>query len=473
MNELEHRIKEIEAEHASQQANSHKVIEQLRTENAKILKERTIWRVEVEKLRGEKLELAGKMKRYLDEIERLNKEKELAVGTLVDKVQQVASPPSESEQAHEGVRSEVITSEKPTVEPTPLPQISRRNKNRGVVTPTNTLATATTSKISGCRKDMCPCMESSTSQSLSSFPTNYTAEVTIHTLLKRPTSPSTKPLDKRARLTPTPPASESMDELETDFTGMYALGSHSISPSSSVMITDPCGFCTDGTPCVCAEMDIIKEGEQESVDMGLNIGFENDPKLPPLQLCETGEMIPTRMGTLHPPNGTKPAFINCMKRSKATVVCGQSGPGSCAICQEDPLAVLFCQSVASTKGHAGARGTEGGKCCQQDGKSEPCCGSETAELEIKDSIDSEWGEGKCTPMLPPTNSIYIPCSAAYQTLTRHKAFEQASMDDFPGLVKPLVISEDTEGKGRCPRVEVGSLRDVLKMLDRRFCKDVV
>ena len=45
------------------------------------------------------------------------------------------------------------------------------------------------------------------------------------------------------------------------------------------------------------------------------------------------------------------------------------------------------------------------------------------------------------------------------------------MDDFPGLVRPLVI--DGEGvQGGCPKVEVGSLRDVLKMLDRRFGKDV-
>ena len=478
VNELENKIKEIEAGHASKQADSHKVIEQLRTKNTQLLKESAVWRVEVEKLKGEKKELAEKMNRYRGEIERLNKEKELNLGTSVNKVQQVASPPSEPEPVHEDIGSKVITSDKQIVETAPLPPRSLRNTGGGIVTPT--ITPATTTGAGGCRKDssgMCPCMgnsESSTSQSFS-LPIDYTAEVTIHTLLKRPTSPSTKPLDKRARLTPTPPASGSMDELETDFTGMYALGSHtcvSLSPSRSAIITDPCGFCTDGTPCVCAEMDIMKEGERESVDIDVNISFENDPKLPPLQLCETGEITPTRMGTLHPPNGTKPAFISCAERSKATVVCGKSGPGSCATCQEDPLAMLFCQSVAFTKGYADTRGNEGGKSCGR-GKIERCCGSERVEPGTKNSIDLRSDEGKCTPMLPPTNSIYIPCSAAYQTLARHKAFEQASMIDFPGLVRPLVISEETEGKGKCPRVEVGSVRDVLKMSDRRFCKDVV
>ena len=52
------------------------------------------------------------------------------------------------------------------------------------------------------------------------------------------------------------------------------------------------------------------------------------------------------------------------------------------------------------------------------------------------------------------------------------------MDDFPGLVRPLIVSDEGEsrgsdGSGGCPRVEVGSLRDVLKMLDRRFGKDVL
>lgn len=480
MNELEDRIKEIEAGHASQQADSHRVIEQLRTKNTQLLKEGTIWRVEVEKLRGEKKELMERVKHYLNEIEKLNKEKKLAPDALVDKVQQVASPPSEPDPVHEGIENKAIIPEKPVIEVAPLPL---RNSSSGVVTATVTpapITLATTSKTGGCRKDssgMCPCMgssESSTSQPLPLVPT--TAEVTIHALLKRPTTAATKPLDKRTRLTPIPPISGSMDELETDFTGMYALGDHacdSISPSSSAMITDPCGFCTDGTPCVCAEMDIMKEGERESIDIDVNMGFENDPKLPPLQLCESSGIISARMGTLHPPNGTKPAFINCTERSRAAVVWGQSGPGSCAMCQEDPLAKLFCQSVAFTKSHASGRGNEEGNCCRRDRMSDSCCGSETAELEIKNSIDSKRDEGKYTHMLPPTNSIYIPCSAAFQTLTRHKAFEQASMDDFPGLVRPLVISEDAGGKGKCPRVEVGSLRDVLKMLDRRFCKDVV
>jgi len=36
-------------------------------------------------------------------------------------------------------------------------------------------------------------------------------------------------------------------------------------------------------------------------------------------------------------------------------------------------------------------------------------------------------------------------------------------------VRPLVIQRGVDG--RCPQVEISSVRDVLKMLDRRFGRD--
>lgn len=66
-----------------------------------------------------------------------------------------------------------------------------------------------------------------------------------------------------------------------------------------------------------------------------------------------------------------------------------------------------------------------------------------------------------------TDGTYIPCSAAYQTLSRHRAFDEAAAD-LGALVRPLVIQSVD---GRCPQVEVSSVRDVLKMLDRRFGRD--
>lgn len=60
--------------------------------------------------------------------------------------------------------------------------------------------------------------------------------------------------------------------------------------------------------------------------------------------------------------------------------------------------------------------------------------------------------------------MFIPCSAAYVTLSRHRAFDEAAAD-LGALVRPLVVQQGDEG---CPKVEVNSVREVLKMLDRRF-----
>ena len=68
---------------------------------------------------------------------------------------------------------------------------------------------------------------------------------------------------------------------------------------------------------------------------------------------------------------------------------------------------------------------------------------------------------------PADERTYIPCSAAYMALSRHRAFDEAAAD-LGALVRPLVIQS---ADGSCPQVEVNSVRDVLKMLDRRFGRD--
>lgn len=221
-------------------------------------------------------------------------------------------------------------------------------------------------------------------------------------------------------------------------------------------------------------------------DMEIDVRPTHDTKLPPL-LYEIDEPLPaSRQALLHPPNGTRPAIVS---RSSATGCASGGAPGSCALCQKDPLAMLFCQSVASQRAGGVGGGFGGGGNKSSSGDS---CGKDVNPgLRLRadtTTMDTNTTTGdsssSCSapssskahpplaqPILPPSNGIYIPCSAAYQTLARHRAFEKASMDDFPGLVRPLVVSDTTQSG--CPKVEVGSLRDVLKMLDRRFGKDVM
>lgn len=65
------------------------------------------------------------------------------------------------------------------------------------------------------------------------------------------------------------------------------------------------------------------------------------------------------------------------------------------------------------------------------------------------------------------NGTFIPASAAYQALSRHRGFDKATAD-LGSLVRPLMVKR---ADGRCPLVEVSSVRDVLKQLDRRFGSD--
>jgi hypothetical protein len=62
---------------------------------------------------------------------------------------------------------------------------------------------------------------------------------------------------------------------------------------------------------------------------------------------------------------------------------------------------------------------------------------------------------------------FIPCSAAYQTLSRHRAFEDATTD-LGSLVRPLMVRSLD---GSCPQIEVSSIREVLRRLDRGFGSD--
>lgn len=499
MNELEDKIKEIEAEHAAQQLELQQEIERLRAGNTELIEENAIWKAEVDKLRADAAEFVQLAKGYREAIEKLKLEKKrVATPELAQKVEQVASPPSEAELGPEGLGQEAGTPPSqlnPVVEVFPSnTRESARIKARRMATAskaflTSAGITSTPNGSGGCMKDSsgaCPCMADANTavpKTQSSFwlsPTPYAPEVAIHPLPKRPTSPSTNPPDKRTRLNATLPTSSSVDELETDFTAMYASGRYttvSTPSTSSVMMADPCGFCSDGTPCVCAEMAMMEEQKQQEQEQEMaEMMFERNTRLPPLQLCEIDEGFPSemggRMGLLHPPNGTKAAMLSQAARGGCAA---GGGPGSCSLCQKDPLAMLFCQSVASRSGgdvdmkdtsSANARGCCGGGAARSGG----CCKKAKAEPEAcSEGEDSLTSKERLPPLLPPSNSIYIPCSAAYQTLARHKAFEQASMDDFPGLVRPLVVSEgNKDGEPCCPKVEVGSLRDVLKMLDRRF-----
>lgn len=189
---------------------------------------------------------------------------------------------------------------------------------------------------------------------------------------------------------------------------------------------DPCGFCSSGTPCICAEAADAEAREMESQNQMMIGGDDISTTLPPLRNDPHSEFVrqnsKNKLVTLHP----EP--ISSMSGSNGSVA-QQFSPGTCESCQRDPMQTLFCTSLASKSG------SEGGGCgnCNQPGG---CCGGKKASTQ---------------------DPAFIPCSAAYQTLSRHKGFKAV---ELPSLVGKLT------SKGG--QVEVASVATILRELDRRL-----
>ncbi|KAF3940726.1 hypothetical protein ABW19_dt0204225 [Dactylella cylindrospora] len=268
-------------------------------------------------------------------------------------------------------------------------------------------------------------------------------------------------------------------EMEIDFTNMFSSrrnnhtghnhgntsggnnsAHHSMSVSPAAVSPSPldslsnhpdesCGFCSEGTACVCAEMKSMeKETErlrQQNIAREAFMRLQNSRTLP--------EPTPS-------PN-----------RNIARSGGGCTGePGSCAQCQSDPMSTLFCRTLATKKPGASsstARSSSG------DDKGFVCCGGtacgrnsgrtsgrtsgrssgrESRNSPIQDTEMKDVSSGNGGDVTP--KGTYIPCSDAYLSLSRHKRFMDA---DLGTVVKKL----NTSGLG----VEVSSVKQVLEYLE--------
>ena len=144
---------------------------------------------------------------------------------------------------------------------------------------------------------------------------NVAAEPDVPTF-KRPRSPHSHTDNKRRQL------SNLDTSLEIDFTSQFSTRrppalTASASNSSSVAVSalpDLCGFCSDDTTCLCAEL------AKERTDR---------PSKPPASTLPTPpEPAPIRPGNLDP----------CI-----------NGPGTCTQCRSNPTSTLFCKSLAATR----------------------------------------------------------------------------------------------------------------------------
>ncbi|KAJ6256636.1 LOW QUALITY PROTEIN: hypothetical protein Dda_8501 [Drechslerella dactyloides] len=191
---------------------------------------------------------------------------------------------------------------------------------------------------------------------------------------------------------------------------------------------ESCGFCSEGTACVCAEMKVM-ERETELLRQQ-NLAREAVARLTPAAIT---------------PSTTSPAA-----NSNSGGCTGE--PGSCAQCQSDPMSTLFCRTLATKKPATSNTRRDGSKpgfvCCGGTA----CGKNPNANPKTNDIRDTEQQPPEAEP--EALRGTYIPCSDAYLSLSRHRRFMEA---DLGTVVRKL----NTSGLG----VEVSSVKQVLEYLE--------
>lgn len=294
---------------------------------------------------------------------------------------------------------------------------------------------------------------------------------------KRPSSPTAlSPGGKRQRS-----VAVAKPATETDFTAIFstrftasAKASQSSHPqasssgsqipsggSGSVAFKDSCGFCKDGTYCVCAEDAAGMATPAWTPTESMAIASHQTQTPPPSEpdvLAAPLAMEMTAEGAVKLPRrvaGKRPAATSSSSRSSG---CGANGPGTCAQCQADPKSGLFCRLMNAK--YSREQGISSGGCCGGKGASGGCCKSKAQPEKIT---------------LPSLPSLGLSCAEAYQTLSSHKNFSRAADDISSWLPKLKATTQDASRglvTGRhAIEVEAASIMSVLKEFDIRFGRD--
>ncbi|KAG5993866.1 hypothetical protein E4U54_003269 [Claviceps lovelessii] len=302
--------------------------------------------------------------------------------------------------------------------------------------------------------------------------------------LKRPVSPSAEWSDgggKRQHRV----SVEQNSITETDFTAIFSRQnlthgtnapepsydqstSYSQVPSEGTMdFKDSCGFCKDGTYCVCAEDAAAGMATPAMTPTETLRPTSHQAQTPPpsepdvfstpmaVEMTADGAVkLPRRVGGKKPP--TRAASF-----SSAAGGCGSNGPGTCAQCKADPKSGLFCRLMNAK--YSREQGVLSGGCCGGKGAGDGCCKSRDAAPE------------KIT--LPSLPSLGLSCAEAYQTLSSHRNFSKAADDISSWLPKLKTTMPGTLGRGgpvpgrQAVEVEAASIMSVLKEFDIRFGRD--
>lgn len=304
--------------------------------------------------------------------------------------------------------------------------------------------------------------------------------------LKRPRSPgSPSGPEKRHR------SDDGGVILETDFTAMFATPRRidkqpaPVAPSPQPLpLVDPrdsCGFCKDGTFCVCAEAAAASSMNAPPLQTSQPMAQQTHTPPPseddvvpiPMEVTATGAIkLPGFQSFQH---AEQPKLAS----TRAPSGCGPNGPGTCAQCLADPKSGLFCRSLAANfERNKRQQQQQSGGCCGNGGPG-GCCKTGNAETSAS---KTQRTDGPSSSGL----GLSLSCADAYKTLASHRHFDEAADDIGSWLPKLRAVPVPQErtapaggdglfhghshvAAGRAPiEVEAASIMSVLKGFDVRF-----
>ena len=237
------------------------------------------------------------------------------------------------------------------------------------------------------------------------------------TTFKRLHSPASLSESKRNRHSSAADLEPAVEEREIDFTEQFSAKrppTVTSVPSSSltaIIAPDPCGFCQDGTACICAEMST----EEKACDSNIKIPDFESASMP--------------IGRSQSP---------CM-----------DGPGSCQQCRSDPNSTLFCKSLAASRSNAVHQPPQG-----------QALDVAASRLKSNAQLSSQQA----------MSGIRLTCADAFATLSRHPGYERASENPEAWLPKLTTIPGGAERPAF--EVEAASVMQTLRFFDRRFGRGV-
>jgi hypothetical protein len=241
--------------------------------------------------------------------------------------------------------------------------------------------------------------------------------------VKRPRSVSPGLSDlKRPRV-----SIEQPDSSEIDFTARFAVKTVSSQErifqeqnSMSRTIVEDCGFCADGTYCVCA-----------AEAAAMNTPDNQDNRLAPiLNLSEVTPPPSENDVTVSETNNYKLPLLHPNHRTHHALPPpppNRMEPGTCPNCIEDPKSGLICRSLAA----------------------------------MRASNPSDENSN----IIQPT----LSCQDAYKTLASHKNFDKATNE--LGSWLPKLHAYPGRSPGSALDIEAASVLGVLKIFDVRFAKN--